>query len=122
MIHAVDAHVPVTLVANGVDTSAFRVAPIADGGPLRLICVARLIERKGQHHLIEALATPARQRRGRDARPDRHRRRRGNLPQAGRGGRAGRASALRGLCAARADRRAPAQRRTPLCCPRTTRA
>ncbi len=55
MIHAVDAHVPVTLVANGVDTSAFRVAPIADGGPLRLICVARLIERKGQHHLIEAL-------------------------------------------------------------------
>jgi glycosyltransferase involved in cell wall biosynthesis len=45
----------IDLVPNGVDLAAFPVAPIIDGGPLRLICVARLIERKGQHHLIAAL-------------------------------------------------------------------
>lgn len=56
MIGAVDARVPVMLVPNGVDLAAFRPAPVAEGGPLRLICVARLIERKGQPQLIEAIA------------------------------------------------------------------
>lgn len=55
MIRAADPRVQPTLVPNGVDLAAFAPAPIADGGPLRLICVARLIERKGQHHLIEAV-------------------------------------------------------------------
>jgi glycosyltransferase involved in cell wall biosynthesis len=55
MIRAVDARVPVSLVANGVDITEFRVADIAAEGPLRIICVARLIERKGQQHLIEAV-------------------------------------------------------------------
>jgi phosphatidyl-myo-inositol dimannoside synthase len=55
MIRAVDRTVHVSLVANGVDTAAFQPASIPDGGPLRLICVARLIERKGQQYLIEAL-------------------------------------------------------------------
>jgi glycosyltransferase involved in cell wall biosynthesis len=55
MIHAVDRGVDVTLVPNGVDLHAFMPAPIAADGPLRIICVARLIERKGQHHLIAAL-------------------------------------------------------------------
>lgn len=55
MIRAVDPRVDVTLVANGVDLGAFRPAEIARGGPLRVLCVARLIERKGQHHLIEAV-------------------------------------------------------------------
>lgn len=55
MMLAVQPGLPIELVPNGVDLGAFAPAPIADGGPLRLICVARLIERKGQHHLIAAL-------------------------------------------------------------------
>jgi len=55
MIRAVDCGVYVSLVANGVDSAAFQPASIPDGGPLRLICVARLIERKGQQHLVEAV-------------------------------------------------------------------
>jgi phosphatidyl-myo-inositol dimannoside synthase len=56
MIHAVDRGVPVTLIPNGVDLAAFQPGPpIPDDGPLEVICVARLIERKGQHHLIEAI-------------------------------------------------------------------
>lgn len=56
MIRAFDRSTNVTLVPNGVDLTAFQsAAPIPDNGPLRLLCVARLIERKGQHHLIEAV-------------------------------------------------------------------
>ncbi|MCX7841325.1 MAG: glycosyltransferase, partial [Anaerolineae bacterium] len=56
MIHAVDASVAVTRVPNGVDLNVFYPgAPIPDDGVLKLICVARLIERKGQHHLIQAV-------------------------------------------------------------------
>ncbi len=55
MIHAVDRNAHVTLVPNGVDLQAFTPAQVPDDGPLRLLCVARLIERKGQHHLIAAV-------------------------------------------------------------------
>jgi phosphatidyl-myo-inositol dimannoside synthase len=55
MIRSVDRSVAVSLIANGVDSAAFQPAAIPDGGPLHLICVARLIERKGQQHLIEAV-------------------------------------------------------------------
>jgi len=56
MLHAVDRRVKTELVPNGVDLSAFQPGePIPDIGPLRLLCVARLIERKGQQHLIEAV-------------------------------------------------------------------
>jgi phosphatidylinositol alpha-1,6-mannosyltransferase len=56
MIRAVDHTVPISLVPNGVDLEAFRPGDgIPDDGPLRLLCVGRLIERKGQHHLIEAV-------------------------------------------------------------------
>lgn len=55
MIHLVDAGLPVSLVANGVDTGAFMPAHIPGTGALRLLCVARLIERKGQRHVIEAV-------------------------------------------------------------------
>jgi glycosyltransferase involved in cell wall biosynthesis len=55
MIRAISPDLKIDLIANGVDLTAFHPAPIADGGPLQVICVARLIERKGQAHLIEAL-------------------------------------------------------------------
>jgi glycosyltransferase involved in cell wall biosynthesis len=56
MIRAVDKDVEVSIIPNGVDLAAFQPGPsIPDAGPLHLLCVARLIERKGQHHLIEAV-------------------------------------------------------------------
>lgn len=56
LIHVVDPRIPVLLVPNGVDLAAFRRAgPGVKDDSLRLLCVARLIERKGQHHLIEAV-------------------------------------------------------------------
>ena len=59
MVHAVDPHVRITLIPNGVDLAAFHSQPAPEvpgrPGPLRLLCVGRLIERKGQHHLIEAV-------------------------------------------------------------------
>jgi glycosyltransferase involved in cell wall biosynthesis len=57
MIRTADKTVDnLALIPNGVDLDAFPPGdPIPDKGPLRLLCVARLIERKGQHHLIEAV-------------------------------------------------------------------
>jgi glycosyltransferase involved in cell wall biosynthesis len=56
LIHAVDPSVPVMQIPNGVDLAAFRKAAMSgEREPLRLLCVARLIERKGQHHLLEAI-------------------------------------------------------------------
>ena len=56
MIRAVDGTVPIELVPNGVDLETFTPGEAIPGdGPLRLLCVGRLIERKGQHHLIEAV-------------------------------------------------------------------
>lgn len=56
MIQRVDAAVAPAIIPNGVDLDHFQpIPPIPSAGPLRVICVARLIERKGQHHLIEAV-------------------------------------------------------------------
>lgn len=56
MIHEIDPSVGVTIIPNGVDTDQYIPGePIPDEGPLKLLCVARLIKRKGQHHLIEAV-------------------------------------------------------------------
>jgi len=56
MIHRVDPGISITLIPNGVELSGFDPAPLSkDQSSLRLLCVARLIKRKGQHHLIEAL-------------------------------------------------------------------
>ncbi|MBK5107633.1 MAG: glycosyltransferase family 4 protein [Anaerolineales bacterium] len=56
MIHEIDPNVGVTIIPNGVDTDQYIPGePIPDEGPLKLLCVARLIKRKGQHHLIEAV-------------------------------------------------------------------
>jgi glycosyltransferase involved in cell wall biosynthesis len=56
MIHTVDASISCLTIANGVDINKFKpnyAAP--DDGPLKLLCVGRLIERKGQQHLIAAV-------------------------------------------------------------------
>lgn len=55
MVHAIDPVVTVQIVPNGVDQAAFLPGSGApDTGPLHVLCVARLIERKGQAQLIEA--------------------------------------------------------------------
>lgn len=56
MIAQLDSQIDLLQIPNGVDVDAFQPGPpIPDDGPLQLICVGRLIERKGQHHLIEAV-------------------------------------------------------------------
>lgn len=56
LIHAVDPEVACLLIPNGVDLTSFTPGqPVSYEGPLRVLCVGRLIERKGQHHLIEAI-------------------------------------------------------------------
>jgi phosphatidyl-myo-inositol dimannoside synthase len=56
MIRATDRFAIISQVPNGVDLGAFKAGPpIPDDGPLRLICVGRLIERKGQSYLIKAV-------------------------------------------------------------------
>ena len=56
LIRAADRGVDCSLIPNGVDLEKFQPAhSIPNDGPLKLLCVGRLIERKGQHHLIEAV-------------------------------------------------------------------
>ncbi len=56
MLQAVDKKLSVEIIPNGVDLGGFQPgAPAPDSGPLRVFCAARLIERKGQHHLIRAV-------------------------------------------------------------------
>jgi glycosyltransferase involved in cell wall biosynthesis len=43
-------------IPNGVDTNSFVPAGNAPPRPFTILCVARLIERKGQHHLLQAFA------------------------------------------------------------------
>ena len=43
-------------IPNGVDTAMFAPADGRPARPFTIICVARLIERKGQHHLLQAFA------------------------------------------------------------------
>ena len=56
MIRMLDDKVNVSLIHNGVNLSTFKPGDaILDSGPLRLLCVGRLIARKGQHHLIDVV-------------------------------------------------------------------
>lgn len=56
MVQRCSPGLPVEIVPNGVDLSAFTTSTGApDTGPLRLLCVGRLIERKGQRQLIIAV-------------------------------------------------------------------
>ena len=54
MIRTVDEHTTTLIIPNGVSLETFGTIPRKlYEGPLRLLCVGRLIERKGQSHLIE---------------------------------------------------------------------
>lgn len=56
MIHLSAKGLPIEIIPNGVDLSGFQPGPpIPENGPLQVFCAARLIERKGQHHLIRAI-------------------------------------------------------------------
>ena len=56
LAHRTIPDLPLVTIPNGVETKLF--APPSDEAkrPFTIICVARLIERKGQHHLLRALA------------------------------------------------------------------
>ena len=54
-----DSDLPISVIPNGVETDLFRPAEPSDlhsEGPLRLVTVTRLVERKGLQHLLEAIA------------------------------------------------------------------
>lgn len=63
LAHQTEPALPIRVIPNGVDASMF--CPDArlhwDSEVVRLICVGRLIERKGQQHLIPAVAELKRQ-------------------------------------------------------------
>lgn len=51
------AQLPIDIIYNGVDLAQFTPIDHATrlpGAPVRILCAARLIERKGQHHLLDA--------------------------------------------------------------------
>ncbi len=48
---------PIRIIHNGVELDDHRmVKPVHHDGIVRVLCAGRLTERKGQHHLLEALA------------------------------------------------------------------
>ena len=56
MIHAVEIDIPVIVIPNGADfVDAPQSQNFSNNGSLEVFCAARLIERKGQHHLIRAV-------------------------------------------------------------------
>lgn len=56
MIEAVNAKLNIHTICNGVDTNKFKPAIKSTNPNLKIICSARLIKRKGQYTLIDALA------------------------------------------------------------------
>jgi phosphatidylinositol alpha-1,6-mannosyltransferase len=55
MICRIKPNQKIEIIPNGINLSKFQPRPIVDNnGPLKIICVARLIERKGQRYLIQA--------------------------------------------------------------------
>jgi len=56
LIHKTTEEQPVTIIPNGVDIDQYRPSPPRiDDGSLKILCVARMIERKSQDHLIQAV-------------------------------------------------------------------
>jgi len=57
LVHQTLPGLPLAVVPNGVDTLAFTPSQIPRyGQEVSILCVARLIERKGQNHLLQAIA------------------------------------------------------------------
>ncbi len=57
LAHRTMPDLEIQMIPNGVDTSTFRPADEPRQGPeVNILCVGRLIERKGQHHLLRAFA------------------------------------------------------------------
>ncbi len=55
LAHETMPKLDIPIIYNGVDSATFRPGPARDG-PLTVLCVGRLIERKGQHVLLKAMA------------------------------------------------------------------
>jgi phosphatidylinositol alpha-1,6-mannosyltransferase len=55
LAHKTTPELNIPIIYNGVETDAFYPAPKL-AGPTRLLCVGRLIERKGQQHLLRSFA------------------------------------------------------------------
>jgi glycosyltransferase involved in cell wall biosynthesis len=56
MIHNLDSSLDLKIIPNGVDLENFKYKKsYRNNSTLKIVCVARLIERKGQHHLIQAV-------------------------------------------------------------------
>lgn len=56
LAHRTMPDLPLVTIPNGVDTELFAPASGETKRPFTIVCVARLIERKGQHHLLQAFA------------------------------------------------------------------
>jgi glycosyltransferase involved in cell wall biosynthesis len=56
MAHRTMPDLPLVTIPNGVDTELFTPASGETSRPFTIVSVARLIERKGQHHLLQAFA------------------------------------------------------------------
>ena len=56
LAHKTMPDLSLVMIPNGVDTNLFTPASDKPKRPFTFLCVARLIERKGQHHLLEAFA------------------------------------------------------------------
>ena len=56
MIEAINNKLPVKIIYNGVDTEKFKPSYKTPNLPLKIICPARLIKRKGQDTLIDAIS------------------------------------------------------------------
>jgi len=63
LAHVTEPRLAIQVIPNGVDTDMFRPDPAGSSrtDPVRVICCGRLIERKGQQHLIPAIAELRRQ-------------------------------------------------------------
>lgn len=55
LAHEFMPNLDIHVIPNGVDTDKFRPAPEGHPGSSQILCVSRLIQRKGVHHLIEAM-------------------------------------------------------------------